>query len=411
MVGVLTLVGHMSALEQLPETVGTPTIVLGDDLAVVARDIGERIAGPVADEVDQLGRFPAEAVQALRATGLLAALVPTQWGGPGATVPQLAGAVTALAEYCASSALVLAMHGIQVACLVRHASPEALERVVPGLLSGELLLANANSEVGLAGNRRSSLCALEPAQDGFRIEKRAATVSYGEYADGVLATARRHPDSPPHEQVFVICLAPSLSLIPSGDWDTLGLRGTCSRPGLLTATVPAGLVIENYADVFARTSVPASAILLSSVWLGIAEAAARRAHGVVRRQARQLRAGNPDAPPPPGALRLAELGVVLHQIRAVVAYGGYEYERVKDTSEVAELRFSGQMDNLKISSSTLAIEVVRLAMSICGLAGYANRSPASLGRLARDVAAAPLMVNNDRALIANAQSLLIRKAL
>jgi acyl-CoA dehydrogenase len=108
---------------------------------------------------------------------------------------------------------------------------------------------------------------------------------------------------------------------------------------------------------------------------------------------------------------LAELGVILYEVRAAVGFGGHEYERVKDTPEVVDLGFSNKMDNLKISSSTLAIDVVRQAMLICGLAGYANGSPASLGRLSRDVAAAPLMVNNDRALTANAQSLMIRKAL
>jgi len=50
-------------------------------------------------------------------------------------------------------------------------------------------------------------------------------------------------------------------------------------------------------------------------------------------------------------------------------------------------------------------------MSICGLAGYMNNSPASLGRLLRDAAGAPLMVNNDRALQATAQTLLLRKDL
>ncbi|HEX4011957.1 MAG TPA: acyl-CoA dehydrogenase family protein [Solirubrobacteraceae bacterium] len=398
------------------------------DLAAVASEIGQRVAAPAAGDVDQAARFPAETVAELRRSGLLGALVPTERGGAGASVQQLGQAVAALAEHCASSGLVLAMHGIQVACLVRHAVPATLDRVVPGLVSGELLLANANSEVGLGGERRTSLCALEPAGgdagdngggDGdrdvgagrLRLEKRASTVSYGEYADGVLATARREPDSPPHEQVFAICLASDYTLVPNGEWDTLGLRGTCSRPALLTATLDRELVIDNYADVFARTSLGASAILLSSVWLGIAEAAARRAHAVVRAQGRKLRAANPDAPPPPGALRLAELTVLLHQLRAVVGHGAHEYERLKDTPEVATLRFSGHMDSVKVSSSTLVNDVVRQAMSICGLPGYFNTTPASLGRLSRDAAAAPLMVNNDRALLANAQSLLIRKEL
>jgi acyl-CoA dehydrogenase len=171
------------------------------------------------------------------------------------------------------------------------------------------------------------------------------------------------------------------------------------------------MVVENYGEVFSRTSLPVSAILLSSVWMGLAEAAARRAHAAVRAQARRERASTPQAPPPPSALRLAELGVILHQLREVMAGGAREYELVKDSPEVTMLRFSGRMDNLKLSSTTLASDIVGRAMFICGLAGYTNDSPFSIGRLSRDAAAAPLMVNNDRALTAMAQSLLIRKDL
>jgi acyl-CoA dehydrogenase len=323
----------------------------------------------------------------------------------------MAGAVSALAEYCGSSALVLAMHGIQVASVIRHAEPAGIDRIVPGLLSGELLLANANSEIGLGGDRRTSICALEKADGGFRLQKRAATVSYGEDADGVLATARRDPDSPANEQVLVVCLPPALSMEPTGDWNTLGMRGTRSRPCLIDAVVAPELVIENYGDVFARTALPVSVVLLSSVWLGLAEAAGRRAHAMVRGQARRLRGSAPDAPPPPSAMRLAELGVALHQLRAVLTIGAEDYENAKDSDELTSLGFSGRMDNLKLASSTLVLDVVKRAMSICGMAGYANDSPFSMGRVSRDAAAAPLMINNDRVLTAISQSLLIRKDL
>jgi acyl-CoA dehydrogenase len=380
-------------------------------LAAVAAEVGERFAGPAADDVDTAGRFPSEAFAAVRESGLLGALVPLEYGGPGCSMTEFAGAVTALAEHCASSGLILAMHGIQVACIVRHGSHETLERVLPALISGELLLANANSEVGLYGDRRNSICALEATPDGYRLEKRASCVSYGESADGILATARRTPDSPPNEQVMAICLPPSLKVERTGDWNTLGLRATQSVPCLLSAEITPDLLLEDYGEVFAQTSLPASAILLSSVWLGISEAAARRAHITVRSQARKLRAADPGALPPPSALRLAELTVTLHQARAMIAYGAAEYERAKDTTEVATIGFSALMDSVKLSSSTLVGDIVRKAMGICGMAGFANDTPTSLARLARDAAAAPLMVNNERALVAASHALLLRKDL
>jgi acyl-CoA dehydrogenase len=380
-------------------------------LEAVAREIGEQVAARYADEVDRDARFPAETVAAFRSAGLLGMLIPTGWGGPGASVQEMARAIAVTAEFCGASALVLAMHSLQVAMIVRHGADATLERVVPDLLSGELLLANANSEVGLGGDRRTSICALEPAPGGLHLHKQAATISYGEFADGILATARRGPDSPPTEQVLAVCLPPTLTLTPTGEWDTLGMRGTCSRPALITADLTPELVIDDYGDVFARTSLPTSVVLLSSVWLGIAEAAAQRAHQAVRAQARRQRSADPAAAPPPSALRLAELGVVLHQLREVVAGSARDYEDAKDLPEAATLRFSGRMDNVKLSSSCLVGDIVGRAMMICGMAGYSNGSPLSLGRISRDAAAAPLMVNNDRVLAAMAQSLLIRKDL
>jgi acyl-CoA dehydrogenase len=334
--------------------------------------------------------------------------VPARLGGPGHSVGEMAAAVTALAHHCGSSALILAMHGIQVAMVCEHADPGAQRAIADRLLRGELLLANANSETGLGGDRRRSICALEPAGERLRLVKEAATVSYGEYADGILATARRAPDSPPSDQVLAICLPPDLTAEPSGEWDTLGMRGTCSRPCRISATLDPEFVIDDYATVFVQTSLPVSNLLLSSVWLGLGEAAARRAHQAVRAQARRLRSSDPEAGPPPSALRLAELGVVLHQLRAVLADGIRRYEEA-DAAGAATLQASGAIDNVKLASSTLVGDITQRAMAICGMAGFANRSPVSMGRIARDAAAAPLMVNNDRALTATAQSLLVRK--
>ena len=50
------------------------------------------VAAAHADAVDREGRFPAEAVEALRQEGLLGALVPMAWGGSGATMADIVGA-------------------------------------------------------------------------------------------------------------------------------------------------------------------------------------------------------------------------------------------------------------------------------------------------------------------------------
>lgn len=363
-----------------------------------------------ADEVDRDARFPAETVDALRASKLLGALVPAEYGGPGATIADMSAATAALSEYCATSGLLFGMHQIQVEQLVMHGTTPAIHDLLRRIAEGDVLLGNANSEVGLGGERRSSICALEKnGEGGFRLDKRASTLSYGEYADGILATARREEDSTGSDQVLAICLRPDFSLEALGTWDTLGLRGTCSMPFHLVANVPEDLVLEDFATLFARTTLPVGSILLGSVWLGLAEAAIRLTHTSLRKKARAVAGGNAQSGVTTGPLRLAEAAVLLYQLRDTVTMAAAEYERLKGTSDAESLRFSFRMNSMKVTAATLSVEIVQRALSICGITGYQNGSNNSLARILRDVSAAPIMVNNDRVLQSMGELLLMRK--
>ena len=374
-----------------------------------AHRIGRDVAAVWAAEVDRDARFPSETVAELRSCGFLGASVPEQWGGPGVELAELSQAVAALAEYCASSAMILAMHWIQVSDVFRHGGPEMLNEVLPAVARGEILFASAASEVGLNGNRGSSVCALEPTPAGNHVEKQGTTVSYGEFADGILVTARRSPDSPDNDVALAVCLPGSFTVTPSGPWDTLGLRGTCSRPALVVADVADHLVIPDWSSVLARTSLPVSVVLLSAVWLGLAEAAAKKAHEYLRAQAR--REGSSGKQRPLGTLRLVELTVPLQQLRDCLAMGAIDFERADADGELETMKFSARMNAVKLSATALAIDVVQRASQLCGMAGYANTSPFTLGRIIRDVTAAPLMISNDRVLDDASRLMIIRKEL
>ena len=91
---------------------------------------------------------------------MLSILVPVRLGGDGATLSETAAATAALARHCASTAMIYAMHNLQVACLVRHAPTERLEAYLRDLVSHQYLLASATTELGTGGDTRSSVCAL-----------------------------------------------------------------------------------------------------------------------------------------------------------------------------------------------------------------------------------------------------------
>ena len=117
-------------------------------VADTARVIAESISARAADAVDREGRFPYESIAALRQEGLLGADVPTAFGGRGATITELAAACEVLGRACASSAMVFAMHQIEVACLVRHAQTSTFFRdYLADVAQNGRLIASATSEI------------------------------------------------------------------------------------------------------------------------------------------------------------------------------------------------------------------------------------------------------------------------
>lgn len=371
-----------------------------------ARQVGEEVAGPNADDVDARSRFPSEAIEACREAGLLRALIPVEDGGLGATLDEVADAITELGRWCSSTGMIVAMHSIQVACLARHGATEALGEFRRRTAAEGLLLASATTEVGIGGDVRSSTCAVESVGDTFHVRKQAPVISYGEYADAIFVTARRTPDSATSDQVLVVCERDSLSLEATTTWDALGFRGTCSSGFVLDAKGDIGHVFPTaYGDLSSQTMLPVSHVLWSSLWLGMATEADARARRFVQGAARKT-----PGVLPPSAMRLAELAVTLQQLHDLVHGARARFRAADEDPDLGQtIGYATSMNSLKVSASTLVVEVIQKALLICGMAGYANRSPFTLGRLLRDAYGAQLMVNNDRINANNAQLLLVQR--
>jgi acyl-CoA dehydrogenase len=377
----------------------------------VAERIGAHVAGPAADDVDRRARFPAEAVAALRAEGLLGAAAPRALGGLGLGLRALADVAQALAEGCASAAMVWAMHQIQVACIARHAGGAPFfEAFLREVAAGQRLIASVTSEVGVGGDIRTSIAAVERHGAGYRLEKHGATVSYGAQADAYLVTARRAPEAPGGDQVLVLLRRADTALEQAGAWDTLGMRGTCSPAFRLAATLaPEQILAVPFGAICARTLVPVSHVLWSACWLGIATDAVRRAGRCVRERARR-----PAAPDPGGDGRLADAAGLLQQLRAGIhlAAGTYDALCAADADDVLSgLGFAIEMNQLKVATSELVVQIVGQALAICGMAGYAAGGPHSVARHLRDAYSAGCMISNERLRAASATMLLAHKGI
>jgi acyl-CoA dehydrogenase len=372
--------------------------------------IADEFAAPNAVAVDHDARFPTETIEALRAEGALSAFIPTELGGGGVAFETIAAACSELGRRCGASAMVFAMHQIQVVSIVRHLDDAPwFEDYLQAVSREQRLIASATSEIGTGGDMGRSVAAVIAAEDGScTFEKQAPTVSYGAYADDLFVTLRRAPDAEPSDQVVVLARKEQLELEATGTWDPLGMRGTCSPGFVVRATIgPEQVLATPFPRVSSESMVPVSHILWSHLWLGIATDAFDRARAFVRAAAKQK-----PGELPPVALRLSHLMSELSLLRAEVSSALTEFVEASDepgrerlSTMVLALRFN----NLKIAASEQAPRVCQGALGVCGIMGFKNDTPFSVGRHLRDTMSACLMVANERIHQTNASLLLIAK--
>jgi len=374
------------------------------------KGIAADVAAPNAADVDANSRFPRATVQALQKAKLLSAPVPKELGGAGYGMRALGALCSTLGQACGSSAMVLAMHYIQVACIARHGLQSAFfRRYLQELVRDQYLLASMTSENGTFGETRTSICAVERQDGRFKLDKDATTGSYCEHADGILVTCRRAPDAPGSDQVLVLARKGDYKLTQTTSWDTMGMRGTCSPGFKLESSGPEEQIVPgSFADSSAQTMVPYSHILWSSLWWGIAADAVARAAEFVRASARKS-----PGTVPPTATRLAEVSTQLQAMRHNWLALAGEFDELNarpgGMQELLSIGWALKMNNLKINASESAPQIVHKALQITGILGYKNDSKFSLGRHYRDVLSASLMISNDRIASKSASMLLVFK--
>jgi acyl-CoA dehydrogenase len=379
------------------------------DAAIIAAvgSIADDVAARHAQDVDSKARFPMETVNALKDARALSAFVPVELGGQGASFQAIARNCYLLGRRCGASAMVYAMHQIQVVTLVRHAAGQPFFQAhLRRIADEQRLIASVTSEVGTGGDLGRSIAAVTPAANALTFTKQAPTVSFGAYADDLLTTLRRSPTAEPSDQLIVLTRSDQHSLAPLGEWDPVGMRGTCS-PGFEVTAHFGGeqLVDQSFGEIAVQSMIPVSHLLWAHVWLGLASDAFDRARAAVRASAK----ASPGSVPP-AAVKLSHLLCDLELFRAEVKCALADYlDHLADPRWLANLASILRFNNLKIVASEQAVRVCDAAMNVAGISGFMNNSPFGVGRHLRDTMSARLMVSNDRIHAANAALLLVAK--
>lgn len=252
------------------------------DLEKVLAELGPQFAENAAEH-DAADSFVADNYHALRERRVFSALVPEELGGGGVSHSEMCDFLRRLAQSCPATALALSMHQHLVAAAAANAragrpGKPLLEKVG----AGELILVSTGANDWLESNG-----AAERVDGGYRVtavKPFASGVPMGDVM--VTSAAFDPPDEKPQVLHFPLPLnRDGVNLMD--DWRTLGMRGTGSQTVRLD-----GVFVREEAVVLKRPRGPfhpAFAVILTvalplimSVYLGVAESAARIARERVK---------------------------------------------------------------------------------------------------------------------------------
>ena len=195
------------------------------DWVALIRELGPRFAERSAEH-DATDTFVAENYRELKTHGVFAAGVPAELGGGGATHAELCAMVRALAPYCASTALALAMHTHAVAMPAWRwrRDPQPVEKLLRRVAAERLVLVSSGGSDWIYGSASA-----EKVDGGWRIKGRKIFAS-GVPGGDLLMTGAIYDDPQAGPTVLHFGLplkAEGVRILDT--WRVMGMRGTGSH--------------------------------------------------------------------------------------------------------------------------------------------------------------------------------------
>ena len=343
------------------------------DLVQRARAVGERIAEHACrHDID--GTFVEEGIALLRKDGLLALAVPTELGGMGATIREVAAFQRELAHHCGSTALATSMHQHVVAFTGwrhRRGLPGA-EGTLRRVADDRILLVSTGG-----GDYTRPKGEAVKVDGGYRVSGRKTFASQSP-AGAVMSTMFAYDDPERGRRVLNMSVPfASDGVTVLDNWDTLGMRGTGSNDVVLDdvfvpdervlADRPHG-VIDPALLVISSIAFP----IISAVYLGVAEAAYAAAV--------QAAASKQD-----DVVVQRQIGLMSHKLRIASWALEGALDAVGDDPDPSVDRFVAVMA-AKREIALAGVEVCDLAMEVAG--GPAFFKGSTIERSYRDIRAA-----------------------
>ncbi|WP_277348264.1 acyl-CoA dehydrogenase [Streptomyces zingiberis] len=340
------------------------------------RALAEAKIAPFAAEVDEEGRFPQEALDALTANDLHAVHVPESYGGAGADALATVVVIEEVARVCASSSLIPAVNKLGSLPVALSGSEELKRKYLTPLARGEGMFSYCLSEPDAGSDAGGMKTRAVRDGDHYVLNGVKRWITNAGVSEYYTVMAVTDPEKRTRGGISAFVVEKSDEGVSFGAPERkLGIKGSPTREVYLdNVRIPADRMIGEEGTGFATAmkTLDHTRITIAAQALGIAQGALDYAKGYVRER-KQF--GKPIADFQGVQFMLADMAMKIEAARQLTYAAAAKSERVD-----ADLTFFGAA--AKCFASDAAMEVTTDAVQLLGGYGYTRDYPVE--RMMRD---------------------------
>ncbi|NUU23278.1 MAG: acyl-CoA dehydrogenase [Streptomycetaceae bacterium] len=351
---------------------------IGEELEMLrdsVRALAEAKIAPFAAEVDEQGRFPQEALDALTANDLHAVHIPEAYGGSGADALATVIVIEEVARVCASSSLIPAVNKLGTMPLMLSASEELKKQYLAPVARGEAMFSYCLSEPEAGSDAAGMKTRAVRDGDFYVLNGVKRWITNAGVSEYYTVMAVTDPDKR-SKGISAFVVEKSDEGVSFGAPEKkLGIKGSPTREVYLdNVRIPASRMIGDEGTGFATAmaTLDHTRVTIAAQALGIAQGALDYAKGYV---AERKQFGKPIADFQGVQFMLADMAMKLEAARALTYQAAAKSERGDD-----DLTFFGAA--AKCYASDAAMEITVDAIQLLGGYGYTRDYPVE--RMMRD---------------------------
>ncbi|MFZ4297573.1 acyl-CoA dehydrogenase [Streptomyces cinereoruber] len=351
-----------------------------DMLRESVRALAEAKIAPFAAEVDEEGRFPQEALDALVANDLHAVHVPESYGGAGADALATVIVIEEVARVCGSSSLIPAVNKLGSLPVILSGSEELKAKFLGPLAKGDAMFSYALSEPDAGSDAAGMKTRAVRDGDTWVLNGVKRWITNAGVSQYYTVMAVTDPDKRSKGISAFVVDKDDEGVSFGAPEKKLGIKGSPTREVYLdNVRIPADRMIgaEGTGFATAMKTLDHTRITIAAQAIGIAQGALDYAKGYVKER-KQF--GKPIADFQGVQFMLADMAMKLEAARQLTYAAAAKSERVAAGGEKEALTFFGAA--AKCFASDVAMEVTTDAVQLLGGYGYTRDYPVE--RMMRD---------------------------